>query len=110
MVAGKEMAVQDKNRTAPPMTAGQAGTGKAGHGHQVEDQEGPLGPQPVGEVAPRKGVEGREEVVQAVQQADRDGAAAQGHEVDGQKALGHLLAQADQDDHAQKADHGPAQA
>ena len=76
IVAGSEMAVQERKSTEPTMTAGQCGHEDddqvAGHRHQVEDQQRPLGAEAVGEVAAGKGVERGEQVVEAVEQPDRE--------------------------------------
>jgi hypothetical protein len=77
---------------------------EAGHGHQVEKQQGLFGADAVGEVASRKTVEGREEVVHGLQQSDGQRAAPQGHQVDRQKTFGHPLAHAHQHHHGQQAD------
>jgi hypothetical protein len=74
------------------------------HGDEVEHQQCALGADAVGEIAPGKGVERGEQVVQAAHQADGHGPAAQREKVDGKEPLGHPLAHPDQHHHSEHGD------
>ena len=74
----------------------------AEHGDEVEDDQRPFVAETVAQVAAGKGVEGGEEVVHPVQEADRQDAAPEGEQVDRQEPFGHLFAEADEDRHEQE--------
>ncbi len=80
------------------------------HGHEGEEDQRPLVPEPVGQPAPGERVERGQQVVHRVQRADRDGAAAERHEVEREEPLGHLLAEADEHHEHDHGDHARVQA
>ena len=64
----------------------------------------------VGQVAAGERIERTEQVVEAVEESDGERGAADRHEVERQELLGHVLAHADEDDHAEHADDTAAEA
>jgi hypothetical protein len=82
---------------------------EAGHRDQIEDEQRALRAQAIGEIAAGEGVERAEQIVHAVEEADRDEAAAERHQVERQELLGHVLAHADEHDHAEQADQAAPQ-
>src|SRR5450756_1586422 len=109
MIAGREIAVHEMKKTAPMRTAHHVGTRMTitypHHRDEVEYDERFLVAQQVAEVSARKAVQCRQQVVHAVQRADRPRRTAHSHEIERQEPLGHLFAHAHQNNHGEQGDH-----